>query len=67
VLYDDDLAVVETLAGRLQITDPAIIARYARWLELLRQAAITGNAAAQLCRQVASELPLAADRAGSQI
>jgi transcriptional regulator with XRE-family HTH domain len=57
VLYDDDLAVVETLAGRLQITDPAIIARYTRWLELLRQAATTGAAAAELCRHVASELP----------
>lgn len=66
VLYDDDLAVVETLAGRLQITDPAIIARYARWLEQLRQAATTGSAAADLCRQAASELPLAADPAASR-
>lgn len=53
VLYDNDLAVVETLAGRLDITDPAIIARYSRWLEQLREAAITGNAAAELCRQIA--------------
>jgi hypothetical protein len=53
VLYDNDLAVVETLAGRLDITDPAIIARYIRWLEQLREAAVTGNAAAELCRQIA--------------
>jgi hypothetical protein len=56
VLYDDDLAVVETLGGRLQITDPDMIARYARWLELLRQAAITGVEAAELCRRTAGEL-----------
>src|SRR5437763_1956288 len=34
VLYDSDLAVVETLGGRLQITAPEMIARYGRWLEL---------------------------------
>jgi Domain of unknown function (DUF5753) len=56
VLYDDDLAVVETLGGRLQITDPDMIARYARWLELLRQAAITGAGAAEMCRRAAAEL-----------
>jgi transcriptional regulator with XRE-family HTH domain len=43
VLYDDDLAVVETLAGRLQITDPAIIARYARWLRKDRARAQRGH------------------------
>ncbi len=56
VLYDRDLAVVETLGGRLQITDPSMIARYARWLELLRQAAVTGVDAADMCRQAAREL-----------
>jgi hypothetical protein len=56
MLYDDDLAVVETLAGRLNIADPRTIARYVRWLELLRQAAVTGPAAADLCRRAASEL-----------
>jgi hypothetical protein len=56
VLYDDDLAVVETLAGRLNITDPDMIARYTRWLDLLHQSAITGTAAAELCRRTASEL-----------
>jgi hypothetical protein len=46
VIYDD-LAVVETLAERLNITDPDTIARYTRWLELLRQAATTGSANAE--------------------
>jgi len=56
VLYDSDLAVVETLAGRLQITEPDMIARHGRWLEVLRQAAITGADAAAMCRQAASDL-----------
>jgi hypothetical protein len=36
------------------VTEPAIIARYTRWLEQLREAAITGNAAAEPCRQIAN-------------
>jgi len=56
VLYDNDLAVVETLAGRLQISDPDVVARYARWLELLRQSAVTGAEAADMCRQAAAGL-----------
>ena len=56
VLYDDDLVVVETLGGRLQISDPDLVARYARWLELLRQAAVTGPEAADMCRRAAAEL-----------
>jgi hypothetical protein len=38
------------------MTDPDMIARCTRWLELLRQSAITGSAAAELCRRTASEL-----------
>ena len=53
VLYDSDLVVIETLAGRLNVTDPELIRRYERWLEQLRQAAITGPAAAQMCCQAA--------------
>jgi hypothetical protein len=45
---------VETLTERLDITDPAIVARYTRWLEQLRGAAITGTAAAERCRQIAN-------------
>jgi hypothetical protein len=56
MLYDNDLVVVETLSGRLNISDPEIIARYARWLELFRQASVTGAEAAEMCRQTAAEL-----------
>jgi hypothetical protein len=56
VLYDNDLAVVETLGGRLQISDPDLISRYARWLELLRQAAVAGAEAAEMCRRAAADL-----------
>jgi Domain of unknown function (DUF5753) len=56
VLYDSDLAVVETLIGRLQIADPAMIGRYARWLEVLSEAAVTGEDAAEMCRQAARGL-----------
>jgi transcriptional regulator with XRE-family HTH domain len=56
MLYDNDLAVVESLGGRLQISDPDMVARHARWLELLRQAAVTGAEAAGMCRRTANEL-----------
>jgi hypothetical protein len=56
MLYDNDLAVVESLGGRLQISDPDMVARHARWLELLRQAAVTGAEAADMCRRIANEL-----------
>jgi len=56
MLYDNDLAVVEPLSGRLQISDPDGIARYARWLELLRHAAVTGAEAASMCRRAAAEM-----------
>ena len=56
MLYDNDLAVVESLGGRLDISEPDIVARYARWLELLRQAAVTGTDAADMCRRAANDL-----------
>jgi transcriptional regulator with XRE-family HTH domain len=54
-VYDSDLVVIETLAGDLQVTDPELIARYGRWLDLLLEAAIVGSEAAEFCRQVAAE------------
>ena len=48
------LAVPLLLKPRLQISDPDIVARYARWLELLRQAAVTGAEAAEMCRRTAA-------------
>jgi hypothetical protein len=56
ILYDDDLAVVETLGGSLQITDPQMITRHKRWLKMLRAAAVTGLEAAKFCRLIAAEL-----------
>lgn len=55
-LYDRDLVVVETIAGDLQLTEPDVVARYARWLDQLLDAALTGARAADFCRAVAREL-----------
>jgi transcriptional regulator with XRE-family HTH domain len=55
VIYDQDLVGIDHAGGDLQITDPDEIARYIRWLELLLAVAITGDQAAQFCRQVATE------------
>lgn len=54
-LYDDDFAVVETLAGELELTDPADVARHVRWLDALFAAAVTGANAAEMCRRIAAE------------
>ena len=56
VLYDSDLVVIETLGGRINITDPELVSRHERWLEQLRQAAITGPEAAEMCRQAVRSL-----------
>lgn len=56
VLYDNDLAVVETLGGRLQIAEPELIARYNRWLDRLLSVAVTGPDAVALIQRVAAEL-----------
>jgi hypothetical protein len=56
VIYDSDLVVIETLGGRPQVTEPELIARYHRWLELLLDAAVTGPDVAEFCRRIADEL-----------
>lgn len=56
-MYDRDLVVVETVAGDLQITEPEQVARYSRWLDQLLDAALTGEEAAEFCREVARSLP----------
>jgi transcriptional regulator with XRE-family HTH domain len=55
-LYDSDLVVIETLEGALHIAEPELVARFARWLDLLLDAAVTGADAVAMCRRVASEL-----------
>ena len=55
-LYDRDLVVVETVAGDLQLTEPEAVARYSRWLDQLLAVALTGEDAAEFCREVARSL-----------
>jgi hypothetical protein len=40
--------------GAVQITDPAMVARYSRWLEQLLAVALTGADAAESRRRVAA-------------
>jgi transcriptional regulator with XRE-family HTH domain len=56
VLYDDDLVVVETLAGPLQISDPIEVAQFAQWSRMLVDVAVTGTEAAEMCRRIAIEM-----------
>jgi transcriptional regulator with XRE-family HTH domain len=51
VVYDDDLVMVETLVGEQRIYDPEVIARYAGWLDLLRETGVRGRDAASLIRR----------------
>ncbi len=55
-LYDHDLVVVESVAGSLQITEPDAVARYVRWFDQLRDRALSGDAAARFCRNLADSL-----------
>jgi transcriptional regulator with XRE-family HTH domain len=56
-MYDRDLVIVETIAGDLQLTEPEAVARYSRWLDQLLDVALTGEQAAEFCREVARTLP----------
>jgi hypothetical protein len=53
----NDLLTIEHPGGDLDIADPADVAAYWRYTRLLQEAAITGPAAAQLCRLAARDLP----------
>jgi transcriptional regulator with XRE-family HTH domain len=55
-MFDRDLVRLETLTGGIQITDPAMVARYSRWLEQLLAVALTGADAVEFCRGVATSL-----------
>jgi hypothetical protein len=46
----DNIVTLETTAGDLEIADPIEVAQYQRWSNLLLQAAATGQAVAELCR-----------------
>lgn len=56
-LYDRELVRVETPAGYLEFTEPEVVTRYGQWLDRLVDTALTGPAAADFCRQVATTLP----------
>lgn len=56
-LYDRKLVRIETAGGVLQLTEDESIGRYARRVDQLVGAALTGSAAADFCRQVAGSLP----------
>ncbi|MDQ2708669.1 MAG: helix-turn-helix transcriptional regulator [Actinomycetota bacterium] len=53
-MYDRDLVVIETLDGSIQLTEPAVLARYSRWLDQLLAVALTGPDAAEFCHAVAA-------------
>lgn len=55
-MYDHDLVVVETIAGDIRLTDPAVVARFAYWIDQLLDVALTGEDAAAFCVQIATEL-----------
>lgn len=47
----DQIVTVETTAGDLEIADPAEVAQYERWSQLLREAAVTGADVARMCKR----------------
>ncbi len=49
-LYDD-LVIVESIVGEQQLAEPDDVARYEKYLELLREAASTGREAAAVIRR----------------
>ncbi|MBA2322939.1 MAG: helix-turn-helix transcriptional regulator [Pseudonocardiales bacterium] len=55
-MYDRDLVVIETRDGTIQLTEPAVLARYARWLDQLLAVALTGSDAAEFCHAVSASL-----------
>jgi len=52
----DDLAIVESAGGELDIADPVEVQRYWKYTQMLLDVAVTGQRAAGLCRAVAGEM-----------
>jgi hypothetical protein len=50
----DNIVTLETTAGDLEIADPIEVAQYQTWSSLLLDSALAGQAAAQLCEDIAS-------------
>lgn len=51
----DELVTIETLGGEIEVADPTEVATYEKYLRLLLEVALTGDAAGELCRRIASE------------
>ena len=56
VVYDEDLVYVETLAGEQTVSEPGEVAKYAGWLDLLRETGVRGREAAALIRRAMASL-----------
>jgi len=54
-LYDD-LVIVESIERELELADADQVARYEKYLELLREAAVTGDAARRIITAAAADL-----------
>lgn len=52
----DRIVTIETAAGDLEIAEPIEIAQYERWAEILTSVALTGDAAADRCLELARDL-----------
>ena len=56
IVYDDHLVIAETLTGEQQLSDQEEVSRYIAWLDLLREAAVTGAEARPLIRRALDAL-----------
>lgn len=56
IVYDDHLVITETLTGEQQLSDHAEVGRYVAWLDLLRDAAVTGAEARPMIRRALADL-----------
>jgi transcriptional regulator with XRE-family HTH domain len=56
-LYDRELVRIEIARTTIELTEPAVVARYAQALDRLVDIAVTGTAAAGVCRAAAAALP----------
>lgn len=55
-VYDNDLIIVESLSDETRIEDADNVATYVKLFDLLREAGVTGEAAASLTRRAIAEL-----------
>jgi transcriptional regulator with XRE-family HTH domain len=56
IIYDEHLAIVETLTGEQQLSDPAEVNRYVQWFGLLHDAAVHGRDTVPLIQRALNDL-----------